>query len=195
MERPSFIRKTAVDLRLPPLWSDYEAERQAFSWDLARRGLQGLPQGGLNMGFEAVDRHAGSELRERCALRFVARNLPAIEMSYGELARQTNRFANVLQRLGVGKGGRMFVLAGRIPELYVAVLGALKNGTVVTPLFSAFGPEPINRFPVRDSARELDGPTIGSLLMWQTASLFVSCILAAPSGDISLMRPLSIFSL
>jgi acetyl-CoA synthetase len=45
--------------------------------------------------------------------------------------------------LGVGKGGRMFVLAGRIPELYVAVLGALKNGTVVTPLFSAFGPEPI----------------------------------------------------
>ena len=143
MERPSFIRKTAVDLRLPPLWSDYEAERQAFSWDLARRGLQGLPQGGLNMGFEAVDRHAGSELRERCALRFVARNLPAIEMSYGELARQTNRFANVLQRLGVGKGGRMFVLAGRIPELYVAVLGALKNGTVVTPLFSAFGPEPI----------------------------------------------------
>ena len=143
MERPSFIRKTAVDLRLPPLWSDYEAERQAFSWDLARRGLQGLPQGGLNMGFEAVDRHAGSELRERGALRFVARNLPAIEMSYGELARQTNRFANVLQRLGVGKGGRMFVLAGRIPELYVAVLGALKNGTVVTPLFSAFGPEPI----------------------------------------------------
>ena len=143
MERPSVIRKTAVDLRVPPRWSDYEGERRAFSWDLARRALQGLPQGGLNMGFEAVDRHANSELRAHCALRFVARNLPAVELSYGELARQTNRFANVLQTLGVGKGDRMFVLAGRIPELYVAVLGALKNGTVVTPLFSAFGPEPI----------------------------------------------------
>ena len=68
---------------------------------------------------------------------------PALDLSFGELARLTNRFANVLRGLGVGKGDRLFVLAGRIPELYVAVLGALKNGTVVTPLFSAFGPEPI----------------------------------------------------
>ena len=35
------------------------------------------------------------------------------------------------------------MLAGRIPELYIAVLGALKRGCVVCPLFSAFGPEPI----------------------------------------------------
>ncbi|MGZ5276566.1 MAG: acetate--CoA ligase, partial [Caldimonas sp.] len=44
---------------------------------------------------------------------------------------------------GVHKGDRVFILAGRIPALYVAVLGSLKNGCVVTPLFSAFGPEPI----------------------------------------------------
>ena len=48
-----------------------------------------------------------------------------------------------MRTLGVGRGDRLFVLAGRVPELYVAVLGALKNGTVVCPLFSAFGPEPI----------------------------------------------------
>jgi len=34
-------------------------------------------------------------------------------------------------------------LAGRIPELYVAALGALKHGSVFCPLFSVFGPEPI----------------------------------------------------
>ncbi len=39
----------------------------------------------------------------------------------------------------------MFVLAGRIPELYVAALGALKNRSVFCPLFSAFGPEPIEQ--------------------------------------------------
>ncbi|HJV60398.1 MAG TPA: acetate--CoA ligase, partial [Albitalea sp.] len=44
---------------------------------------------------------------------------------------------------GVGDGERVFVLLGRVPELYVAVLGALKARCVVTPLFSAFGPEPI----------------------------------------------------
>ncbi|MBM3392369.1 MAG: acetate--CoA ligase, partial [Betaproteobacteria bacterium] len=52
-------------------------------------------------------------------------------------------FANVLKSLGVGKGERLFILAGRMPELYVAALGSFKNGTVVSPLFSAFGPEPI----------------------------------------------------
>ncbi len=58
-------------------------------------------------------------------------------------ATQTNRFANVLEGLGVGKGDPVAVLAGRIPELYIAALGTLKNGSVFTPLFSAFGPEPI----------------------------------------------------
>ena len=37
----------------------------------------------------------------------------------------------------------MFTIMGRIPELYIAMLGALRNGSVVSPLFSAFGPEPI----------------------------------------------------
>jgi acetyl-CoA synthetase len=37
----------------------------------------------------------------------------------------------------------VFILAGRIPALYIGVLGALKHRCVVTPLFSAFGPEPI----------------------------------------------------
>ena len=32
---------------------------------------------------------------------------------------------------------------GRVPELYISMLGALRNGSVVSPLFSAFGPEPI----------------------------------------------------
>ena len=58
-------------------------------------------------------------------------------------ARQRNRFANVLARHGVTKGDRVFSLLGRIPELYFAALGTLKNGSVFSPLFSAFGPEPI----------------------------------------------------
>ncbi|WP_341917415.1 acetate--CoA ligase [Polaromonas sp. YR568] len=143
MERPEVIRKTARDLRVPPNLSSYDAQCRDFSWDAARRALQGLPDGGLNIGFEAVDRHAAGPLRDHVALRFVARQTPALDLSYSELARQTNRFANVLQGLGIGKGDRLFVMAGRIPALYTAVLGALKNGTVVTPMFSAFGPEPL----------------------------------------------------
>jgi acetyl-CoA synthetase len=49
----------------------------------------------------------------------------------------------VLRGLGVAKGDVVFVLCGRIPELYAAVLGALKCGAAVSPMFSAFGPEPL----------------------------------------------------
>ena len=65
------------------------------------------------------------------------------DFTYRRLQDLTNRFAGALKSLGVGKGDRVFVLTGRIPELYIAALGALKNRSVFCPLFSAFGPEPI----------------------------------------------------
>ena len=76
-------------------------------------------------------------------------------MTYGELAAATNRFANVLADLGVAPGERVFTLAGRIPELYVAILGTLKHGSVAAPLFAAFGPEPIRQRMTRGDASVL----------------------------------------
>src|SRR5512143_909956 len=141
--RPSVIRKSAAALRVPPHLAEYESVRSAFSWDAMRRELGVVPGGFVNIGYAAVDRHLATPVCDRVAFRFVARDLRRRDVTYLELARLTNRFANVLRGLGVGRGDRVFVLAGRIPELYVAMLGALKNGSVVTPLFSAFGPEPI----------------------------------------------------
>ena len=143
MDRPAVIVKTAADLRVPPHWRDYQRERQQDPWAAARRDLQLEAQGPMNMAVLAVDRHLQQGLADKTALRFVARNAPALDMSYRTLAQQTNRLANVLQALGVAPGDHLFVLAGRLPALYAAVLGALKAGVVVTPLFSAFGPEPI----------------------------------------------------
>jgi acetyl-CoA synthetase len=142
MATTSIIRKTAADLRVSPNWQDFDGERRAFSWSAVRAGMAGLPGGGLNIAFEAVERQARA-LAGKTAFRFLSSGGPARDVGYGELSRLTFRFASVLRGLGVGKGDRLFVLAGRIPELYVAVLGGLKNGTVVSPLFSAFGPEPI----------------------------------------------------
>src|SRR5581483_1812504 len=65
------------------------------------------------------------------------------DFSYRDLLEATNRFANVLHALGVNRGDRVFALLPRIPELYFAALGAFKHGSVFSPLFSAFGPEPI----------------------------------------------------
>ncbi|HSD61828.1 MAG TPA: acetate--CoA ligase [Burkholderiales bacterium] len=141
--RPSVIRKPPGGLRVVPHLADYAAERTRFRWEQARAVLAGLPGGGLNIGFEAVDRHAAGPLRDHVAFRWLGRRGGERRYTFGDLARLSSRFANMLRGLGIGKGDRLFILAGRIPELYIAVLGALKNGTVVSPLFSAFGPEPI----------------------------------------------------
>ncbi len=141
--RPLVIRKFPADLRPAPNLLDYESERRRFTWEAIRGELAGLPGGGTNIAFEAVDRHLATSVRDRTAFRFVGHDDRVRAVTYAELARSTSRFANVLRGLGVAKGDRLFLLAGRVPELYTAALGALRNGTVVSPLFSAFGPEPI----------------------------------------------------
>ncbi|HZE03875.1 MAG TPA: AMP-binding protein, partial [Solirubrobacteraceae bacterium] len=116
---------------------DYDRARAEFSWAAARARLAGLPGGGLNIAYEAVDRHADGPLAGTVALRFLSKRRAPLELTYADLKRQTDRFAGLLDALGVARGERVFVLAGRIPELYVAALGALKHGSVFCPLFSA----------------------------------------------------------
>ncbi|WP_447601388.1 acetate--CoA ligase [Nitrospira sp. Nam80] len=138
------IIKSRRDWDTIPNLHDYAAVRARFSWDEARKDLDGLPNGqGLNIGHEAVDRHANGPKGQQLAIRWLGKNGRIEDYTYQRLRELTNRFANMLDGLGVTKGDRVFMLAGRIPELYVSALGTLKNRSVFCPLFSAFGPEPI----------------------------------------------------
>ena len=123
--------------------ADYRRACEEFSWARARLSLDGLPGGGLNIAYEAVDRHATGPRADAVALRCIGRHGDVTDYSYRNLLDETNRFANVLRGLGVGKGDRVFSLLGRVPELYVTALGTLKNASVFSPLFAAFGPQPI----------------------------------------------------
>jgi acetyl-CoA synthetase len=138
---------------LAPCLVDYDETARSFSWQQARGWLDGLPGGrGLNIAHEAVDRHARGSNRDVEAFRFVSRR-GSTALTYGELAERTARFANVLGGLGIGRGERVFSLLGRRPELYAAALGTLKNVSVFSPLFSAFGPEPIRQRLLLGDAR------------------------------------------
>jgi acetyl-CoA synthetase len=153
---PEPLIKARQGWSVPPNLRDYDDTRRAFSWDAARRELDGLPGGrGLNIAYEAIDRHAAGPLRDKVALRWLARNGPVRDFTFGDLARLTNRFANVLGALGVASGDRVYALLGRIPELYVAALGTLKAQGVFCPLFSAFGAEPIRTRLALGEARVL----------------------------------------
>ena len=133
-------KKPGADALMPNL-RDYAAERADFAWDAVRAELA-TPSGGLNIAYAALDRHILGGAGDRLALLWLGKNGERQTHTYRELGAASHRFANLLKRLGVRKGDRVFTLLGRIPELYVAALGTLRNGSVLSPLFSAFGPEP-----------------------------------------------------
>ncbi len=152
LQWPAIQKESAGQLIVPNM-PDYDAARADFSWDEARAALDGLPGGGLNIAHEALDRHVRHGDAADIALRWLAKDGHVRDFGYAELATLTNRFASLLRDLGVRPGERVFGLLGRVPELYVAVLGTLKAGCVFSPLFSAFGPEPVReRMQLGDAA-------------------------------------------
>jgi acetyl-CoA synthetase len=151
-----WIQKQPQTWKTIPNLLDYEIVRTEFSWDAIRAELQGLPEGqGLNIAHEAVDRHSDGTLCGRVALKWLGSEEAIRDFTYGDLKEQSNRFANILRELGIVKGDTVSTLTGRIPELYIAALGVLKNTSVFCPLFAAFGPEPIYQRLSRGDARIL----------------------------------------
>lgn len=127
-----------------PNLPDYEAARAAFTWAQARSELSGLPDGrGLNMAYEAVDRHVAENRGGRLAMRWLGKSGERRDWTYAELKEASDRCANALKRLGLRPGETVAMLSGRIPELMAAALGVLKAGGVFCPLYVHFGPEPI----------------------------------------------------
>jgi acetyl-CoA synthetase len=150
------IKKHPDSWALRPNLLDYDEVCASFSWDEMRRELAGLPDGGgLNIAHEAVDRHALGPVADKVAMRWLDMDGQVRDFTYTDLKRQTNRFANILRNLGLGKGDTVCVLAGRVPELYIAALGTFKNTSVFCPLFSAFGPEPVFQRMSRGEAKLL----------------------------------------
>lgn len=150
-----WIEKDVESLVVSPNLADYEKERNAFSWDMVAEQFDGLPSGGLNIAHEAIDRHANGELSDKKALVWLSQDGDVRTFTYAQMKQQTAKVANVLKSLGFGKGDRIFSLSTRLPELYVAAIGVLKNTSVFCPLFSQFGPEPIKQRMIPGEAQAL----------------------------------------
>ncbi len=140
------VTKATVDLNnvLKPVdapqahhLSDYEALYSTFHWEDVHKEFDWLTTGKVNMAHEAIDRHLTRGRRNKLALIYTDKEHTA-RFTFEDMSLQSNRFANVLRKLGVGKGDRVFVFLGRRPELYIAILGIIKVGAIPSPLFEAF---------------------------------------------------------
>ncbi len=135
------IRKTDAQRRAANCRGDEGAT--GLGWATYRTWIDGLPGGGLNIAYEAIDRHVVEGFGDQEAMRWLGREGGQRRFSYGDLKHETDRFARLLADLGHGPGVRVFSLLGRVPETIIAALGTLKAGGVFCPLYSAFGPEPV----------------------------------------------------
>ena len=116
----------------------YENTYESFDWKDVEKEFSWSETGRVNLAHEAIDRHAVSFRKNKVALYY--RDAERDEKyTYSDMKKMSNKAGNVLKRFGdVEKGDRVFIFMPRSPELYFSVLGAIKLGAIVGPLFEAF---------------------------------------------------------
>lgn len=116
---------------------NYEETYKNFDWKEVEKNFSWSQTGKVNMAYECIDRHAESDLKDKIALYYSDAKRDE-KYTFEQMKALSNRAANVLKSLGVVKGDRVFVFMPRTPELYFSVIGAIKLGAIVGPLFEAF---------------------------------------------------------
>jgi acetyl-CoA synthetase len=96
--------------------------------------------GKTNMTYNSVDRHAKSAKKDKVAYIFVPEptDQPTRKITYGELYKVVNKFANGVKCLGVKKGDRITLYMPMIPQLPIAMLASAKIGAIHSIVFSGF---------------------------------------------------------
>jgi acetyl-CoA synthetase len=155
----------------------YADVARSFDWNTVHDALGWKPGEKVSLGTSIVDRHAESG---RVALISVGQDGAARRFTYRDLSEASNRFANLLRRLGVQPGDRVAGLMPRGPEVVIAIIGTLKLGAIYVPVFTGFGPDAI-RFRLDHCQAKLlvtDYDVLGQLPVGMTARI----VCVAPLG-------------
>ncbi|MFC2047081.1 acyl-CoA synthetase [Chloroflexota bacterium] len=103
--------------------TNYEETYNQFTWNIPEQ---------FNFGFDIIDKWA--EKSSKLALVSVDDSGDKAQRhTFRELAQLSNKLANVLREHGINKGDRVLIMLPRIPEWYVAVLSAIKLGSIFMP--------------------------------------------------------------
>ncbi|MHC4459702.1 MAG: AMP-binding protein, partial [Planctomycetota bacterium] len=144
MGYPMISKKPLEQFAVKPNLHDYQNIREKFSWDKIAMELDWFDNEHINIAHVTVDSHLNTDRRNKKALIWEGKKGEFEEYTFLDLSHLSNKFANVLtQELGIKKGDRVFFFLERVPEIYIGILGALKAGGVIGPLFSAFGPDAV----------------------------------------------------
>ncbi|MBN2326802.1 MAG: acetate--CoA ligase [Candidatus Omnitrophica bacterium] len=97
--------------------------------------------GKLNASYNCLDRHIKNGLRNKAAIIWEGEPGDQRTLTYWDLYREVNQFANCLKKLGVKKGDRVAFYMPMIPELAIGLLACARIGAVHTVVFGGFSPD------------------------------------------------------
>ena len=118
--------------------SNYENAVNNHNWKDIEKNFSWSETGKINMAYECIDRHVDNGKGDKFALHYKDQNRQD-SYTFKDLQIASNKAANLLKdKANVEKGDRVFIFMPRTPELYFALLGTLKIGGIVGPLFEAF---------------------------------------------------------
>ncbi|MCW5934248.1 MAG: AMP-binding protein [Fimbriimonadia bacterium] len=117
----------------------------AMTCDLSQRKpwAQWFAGGQLNWTHNALDRHVKAGFGDHLALVWEGEEGEVKTYTYQQLLEETQQFANGLLALGVQPGDHVGLFLTFAPEVAIALLAVGRIGAIALPLFSGFGPEPI----------------------------------------------------
>lgn len=122
---------TRLDWMTAPTLSCDRSRAPFFTW---------FADGVLNASVNCLDRHLDTA-GERVAYHWEGEPGDTLDLTYRELHAEVCRLANGLRALGVGKGDRVAIYLGMVPEVVVAMLACTRVGAVHTVVFGGFSPD------------------------------------------------------
>src|SRR5258708_33760892 len=94
--------------------------------------------GQINLSYNCLDRHVQTSRKEKAAIIWESEPGEIRKLTYADLHREVQKFANVLKSLRVKKGDRVAIYMGMTPELPIAMLACARIGAPHTVVFGGF---------------------------------------------------------
>lgn len=95
--------------------------------------------GKINIVYNCLDKYVKSDKKNNIAITWENEKGDVRKLTYNDLYKEVNRFANALKELDVTKGDRVGIYMPMVPEVVIGFLAVIKIGAISIPIFSGFG--------------------------------------------------------
>jgi len=120
----------------------YKKEFSDWKWDIPKK---------YNIGYDIVDKHTEGKNKNKIALLWEDTKGNSKKFTFGEMKKLTNKFGNILKKLGLKKGDRFLIRLPNIPEFQISFIGGVKIGAVPIPSSVMFREHEIE-YRIKDSS-------------------------------------------